>query len=71
MLGILLVLSCVNVHCEIFVNIFSFTATLFTLKKSEGQEEMEEDEFQTDDDDMEVSETEEEKQAAQKRKKVF
>lgn len=52
---------------------FFSTATLFTLKKSERQEELEEDEdeFQTDDDDMEVSEAEEEKQAVQKRKKVF
>lgn len=50
-------------------------ATLFTLKKPEGQEEIEEDddEFQTDDEeeDMEVSEPEEAKQAVQKRKKVF
>ncbi|KAK3527522.1 hypothetical protein QTP86_024297 [Hemibagrus guttatus] len=47
-----------------------YPSTLFTLKKSEEQEEMkeEEDEFQTDHD-MEVSEPEEEEQAAQKRKK--
>ncbi|XP_026992549.1 surfeit locus protein 2 [Tachysurus fulvidraco] len=52
-----------------------YPPTLFTLKKPEGQEEIEgdEDEFQTDDDeeeDMEVSEPEEAKQAVQKRKKV-
>lgn len=47
-----------------------FTASLFKLKRSEGQKEMEkDDEFQTDDDDdMEVSEKEE---TLQKRKKVF
>lgn len=49
------------------------TATLFTLKKSDGQDELEnqgEDDFQTDDDDMEVSDQGEEKQGTPKRKKV-
>lgn len=61
-----------TVPCVKYSSLFVLsTASVFTLKKPEEQQEMEkDDDFQTDEDEMEVSEMEEKKQAPQKRKKV-